>query len=422
VRISLEPSRAEELVSRFGTPLYVYDLDVVTERVAALREALPARFDLAYAVKANPSLAVLAHLASLGVGGDVASGGELEAVLRAGIAPERVIFTGPAKRDDELARAVVGGLRAITVESPGELERVAALAREAGRGVPVLLRASTGGGTTGSIIATAGFDKFGMVEADLARAARFAADHPELELLGVHAFGASNVRDAEQLVEHVSATVELGARLLGSVGVPLRLVDVGGGLGIPYADDEAPLELDALAGGLAALEREWAADPATADLRLLFEPGRFLLGPAGVYLTRVLDVKAAPQGSVALVDGGVHHLLRPALIGQEQRLALLAADAGRREVEPTGVAGPLCTGIDRFSVGVALPVPRRGDLVAVLDCGAYGYSESMPFFLSHPTPAEVVLRGGEAFLARPRLEPAELLDRQVVPPALAPAW
>jgi diaminopimelate decarboxylase len=397
VRISLEPSRAQELAGRFNTPLYVYDLDVVTERVAALRAALPARFDLAYAVKANPSLAVLAHLGGLGVGGDVASGGELEAVLRAGIAPERVIFTGPAKRDDELAR-------------------------EAGRRIPGLLRASTGGGPAGSIIATAGFDKFGMVPADLARAARFAADHTELELLGVHAFGASNVRDAAELVEHVRATVELGARLLGEVGVPLRFVDVGGGLGIPYADDEAPLDLEALAGGLVALETEWADDPALADLRLLFEPGRFLLGPAGAYLTRVLDVKAAPQGEVALVDGGVHHLLRPALVGQEQRMLLLAPDAAQRATAPIGVAGPLCTGVDRFSIAAPLPAPRRGDLIAVLDCGAYGYSESMPFFLSHPTPAEVVLRGGEAFLARPRLDPSELLDRQLVPPALAPAW
>ncbi len=422
MRIELSPSLAEELAATYGTPLYVYDLDVVSQRVQALRSALPERFDLAFAVKANPSLAVLAHLAGLGVGADVASGGELEAALRAGIPSQRIVFTGPGKRDAELARAAVAGLRAVTVESLGELSRLSELARAAGRRVPVVLRASSGGRDDGSII-TAGFDKFGMLLDDLERAARLAAADPHLELLGLHAFSASNVRDAGVLVDHAHTTLVGAAALARLVGVPVRLVDIGGGLGIPYADDEETLDLDALGTGLAQLAAFAADEPMLADASVLLEPGRFLLGPAGVYLSRVLDVKAAPQGSVAIVDGGIHHLLRPALLGQEQRIRVFDADASAAKTA-VSIAGPLCTGLDRFAIGASVSAPRRGDLVGVLDAGAYGFTESMPLFLSHPMPAEVVLRAGVSHLVRPRLEPGELLDRQLVlpeSPALAVA-
>jgi diaminopimelate decarboxylase len=412
VRLDLSPSRAAELAAAYGTPLYVYDLDVVSQRVAALRNVLPPRFDLAFAVKANPSLGVLAHLASLGVGADVASGGELQAALRAGLAAERIVFTGPGKRDDELARAVGAGPRAVTVESLGELDRLSALARAHGSRIPVLLRASSGAHDDASII-TAGFDKFGMLLDDLELAARRSAADSNLELIGLHAFSASNVRDANVLVEHARTTL-VGAAAIGRlVGVPVRLVDIGGGLGIPYADDEPELDLQVLGAGLAQVATELADEDFLTDATVLLEPGRYLLGPAGAYLSRVLDVKRAPQGTVAVIDGGIHHLVRPALLREEQRIRLLTNDD--RALATVGVAGPLCTGLDRFAISTQLPAPRPGDLLAVLDAGAYGFTESMPLFLSHPMPAEVALRGGEAFLLRPRLEPSEMLDRQLVP-------
>ena len=406
---------AEELAAQFGTPLYVYDLDVVTARVEALRAALPSTFDLAFAVKANPALGVLRHLAGLGLGADVASGGELEAARRAGFPPGATVFTGPGKRDDELAAAVGAGLRAVTVESLGELERLRALAASAGRRIPVLLRASAGAGG-GSIIAADDLDKFGMLPADLEQAAAVAASDPHLELLGLHAFHASNVLEARPLINHVRDTVARAAALADGAGVALRLVDVGGGLGIPYADGEAPLNLDALGRGLGELATGWAADPSTAGARFLLEPGRFLVGPAGIYLSRVLDLKATRHGTLAIVDGGVHHLLRPALLGQEQRLRVVTAGAEDRPMQQVSVAGPLCTGLDRFAVNARLPEPAVGDLVAVLDAGAYGFSESMPLFLSHPTPADVAIEAGRARLIRPRIHPADILDRQVLQP------
>jgi diaminopimelate decarboxylase len=265
------------------------------------------------------------------------------------------------------------------------------------------------------IIGDGGLGKFGMAADDLEAAARRAAASPHLELLGVHAFGASNVRTASALVEHVGETVAYAQRVAASVGVPLALVDGGGGLGIPYADGETPLDLAALGSGLERLEREWDADPALTGLRVLLEPGRFLVGPSGTYVTRVLDVKRLDGRSVAVVDGGIHHVLRPALVRQAHRVVRLTG-AGAGEVgEAAAVVGPLCTGLDVLSGAAPIGEVRVGDLLAVLDVGAYGFTESMPLFLSRPFPAEVVVAGGRAALARPAIDPSEFLDRQLLP-------
>ena len=220
-------------------------------------------------------------------------------------------------------------------------------------------------------------------------------------------------------------------------GRPCRLVDAGGGLGIPYEPHEPILDLVRLGAGLTEIARDWAADPVLSEARLLLEPGRFLVGQSGAYLSRVVDRKTVDGRAVAILDGGVHHVLRPALVGQDHRVRAFCAKAGSPATNPgsgatagggatTGgaattrmvpvtVAGPLCSGLDVFSHGAVMTPPSVGDLVAVLDVGAYGFTESMPLFLSHPVPAEVAIRGGQAALIRPRQDPIEWLDRQLVP-------
>jgi diaminopimelate decarboxylase len=362
----------------------------------------------------------VAHLGRLGLGADVASGGELATAIRAGIRADQIVVTGPGKRDAELRDAVEARVRAITVESPGELDRLERIAAEAGRRVPILLRASVGaadGGERVRMVGDGGAGKFGMDEPDLRAAARSAARSQHVELLGIHRFGASNVLDAGRLAAHAAETVDLGRAVAGHAGVPLRLVDAGGGLGIPYDLHEEPLDVGDLGRRLGALAATWAATPSIRDLRLLLEPGRWLVGAAGAYLARVVDRKRVGETEVAILDGGVHHLLRPALVGQAHRVRILGADPGTTRSSRVTIAGPLCSGLDIFAANATLPVPAVGDLVAVLDAGAYGFTESMPLFLSHAVPAEVAIRGGRAALIRPRLEPAEWLDRQ-----LLPAW
>jgi diaminopimelate decarboxylase len=408
------------LAERFGTPFYAYDLEVVTAQVERLRRVLPDAFDLAYAVKANPNLAILGHLARLRLGADVASGGELQHVLRAGIPPASVVFTGPGKRDEELRAAVEAGVRVVTIESLGELRRLASIAESLGRRQPVILRAAVSdaaGRERVRIIGDDGAGKFGMDGSDLRTAAAEAVASPWLEPQGLHAFGASNVTDAASLADHVDATVGAAIELAAGAGFPLRLVDVGGGLGIAYQDHEESLDLEALGDRLAPIVARLAASPATRSARVLLEPGRFLVGPAGAFVARVIDSKTVDGRRVVILDGGIHQLLRPALVRQEHRVRALTGSAAivaaRDEVRvPVTVAGPLCSGLDVFAAGEVMVPPEPGDLVGVLDVGAYGATESMPFFLSHPIPPEIALRGGEAWISRPRVDPATWLGWQ----------
>lgn len=409
---------AARLAAEYGTPFYVYDLDAVDRALADLRRVLPARFHVAYAVKANPALAVVAHLASRGVGADVASGGELDLVLRAGIGPADVVFTGPGKRDDELTAAVDAGLRAVTVESPGELARLEAIAAARGRRTPVLLRMALDVGATHEtvrIVGDAGAGKFGMDAASLGAAAVRAAGSPHLELLGLHAFGASNVLDPEALAGHAAATMSAARAVAVATGMDLRLVDMGGGLGIGYAATDRPLDLTAFGAALGAFDATWAADPITRGTRVIVEPGRFLVARAGAFVARVADRKVANGSTVVILDGGINHLLRPALVGQEHRVVALGPPSPGERPQPVMIAGPLCSGLDVLARRVTMVPPRVGDLLAVLDVGAYGFTESMPLFLSHPSPAEIAVRGGHAALIRPRLEPAAWLERQLLP-------
>ncbi len=406
----------DALVRDHGSPLYVYDLDVVAARAAMLREAMPTGVEVAFAVKANPSPAILRLMASLGLGADIASGGELAAVTRAGFDLRRVVMTGPGKTDTELAAAVRAGIRAITIESLEEIDVLVDMASLAGRHQGLLLRlaADSAGRTTEAtpIISGAGAAKFGLLpdEVDVAidrlRLAGAIGDPGSpYEVLGLHAFGASNVLDADHLAEHVRWLAEAAERIATRHGVRSRLLDAGGGLGIPYADHQEPLDIERLGRVIATEMATWTDRPGLDGARLLLEPGRFLVGPAGAYLTRVVRTKERDGRTMAVIDGGIHHVLRPALVGDPHRIVGVGEATGREALVPASVVGPLCTGLDQLAGAVDLPSPRTGDLLAVLDVGAYGFTESMPLFLSHPIPAEVAVSRGVARVARLRQEP-----------------
>jgi diaminopimelate decarboxylase len=404
--------RAEELVAEFGSPLYVYDAGTLRARAATLRATLPAGVEVAFATKANPSPAVLRTWREVGLGADVASGGELRAVLRAGIPAEQVVFTGPGKTDAELEAALAAAIGALTIESLDELEAVIGLAGRARHDQGLVLRLATDReAEERPIISAAGSAKFGLTDDEAGaaverlRGAGVLAPEGPFALRGFHAFGATNVLDASLLVDGVVELTARAERIATSHDLAIELIDAGGGLGIPYDDHQAPLDIEALGAGIREELATWAGRATLRGARLLLEPGRWLSGPAGVYLCQAIRTKRRGFRDIAITDGGIHHLLRPRLVGSDHRVVPVGAAAGRPERSRVDITGPLCTGLDILATDVSLPEPRPGDLYAVLDAGAYGYSESMPLFLTHPIPAEILVDGDEVIVSRARIEP-----------------
>ncbi|MGE5345213.1 MAG: hypothetical protein ACM3JH_04585 [Acidithiobacillales bacterium] len=411
---------------RFGTPLYLYDFDVIERQVVRLRRALGPRFEIAFAVKANPSLAVLKFLFGRGLGADVASRGELLAARRAGCPPSRILSTGPAKSDADLEALVRSGVSQIHVEGEWEMEALDAVARKLGRRVRVGLRLNPPWGIAEkkTIIGGSGANKFGFDLPNAERVLRKSQERgafPHLEVCGFQVFNASNVLEASLFVDNTARVLSLALSLSKKHAVPLRSVDFGGGFGVPYVDGEKALDLEILRTGLEAIARRAADEPRLRGTRLVFEPGRFLVAEGGTYVVRVLGTKSSRGVPYVLTDGGIHHFLRPVLFETPHRVRLLRKGDGRRPMTSSPskkslvVSGPLCTSIDVLHPAVHLPVPSRGDLLCFGNAGAYGYTESMPLFLSHEWPAEVGLRKGR--LAALRRPPAVrwLLRNQATP-------
>ncbi len=409
--------------ARFGTPLYVYDFDVIEARVRALRRALGPRFTLAYAVKANPSLAVLSFFFERGLGADVASRGELLAVRRAGCFPSRIFATGPAKSDADLEALVRARVSIIHAEGEWELHELEKLGARFRRRVPVGLRLNPPWGIAEKrvIIGGPGAKKFGFDLRSAEKILRVKERFPHLDICGFQVFNASNVLNASLLVQNVRNVLSLALTLSKKYSVSLHSVDFGGGFGVPYAASEEHLDLGILRRGLGEIAERVEREPHLGQARLVFEPGRFLVAEAGTYVVRVLGTKRSRGVDYVLVDGGVHHFLRPVLLDSPHRVRLIPESASSRR-EPSSpskkslvVSGPLCTSLDVLHPNARIALPARGDLLAFENAGAYGYTESMPLFLSHEWPAEVgVRRGRLALLNRPP-RVAELQARQKTP-------
>ena len=406
-----------EIASTFGTPVFVYDLATIDRQVQAARDQLPSpRFDLAFTVKANPSVSIVDHVRKAGLGLSVCSTGELELGLRLGYAGADITFIAPSKSPDELAAAAGAGA-VVSVESPGELHRLSAIAEGLGVRVDVLVRrlvASYPPYSEAHIFGDFLLDKFGMPDADLRACLAAASSLDGVRIVGLHAFRGSNIHDVDTLVSHFDEATEFARDLFAAADLRLRVVNVGGGLAIPIEVHDEGLDMAQLGRRLQQLEERWSAMPDMEGVRVRLEPGRFVVGPAGAYLVRVLGVKAPHGETVAVVDGGINHLLRPTLFGQEHRVRLLTPPGQpRRTLVSASIAGPLTSAIDVIARGVPMPRPEADDLVAVLDVGAYGFTEAMPYFGSRAIPAEIVVRDGVPRVARPRIEPDVILDRQI---------
>jgi diaminopimelate decarboxylase len=331
-------------------------------------------------------------VADEGLGADVVSGGELAKCLQAGISPDGIVFSGVGKRADEIRAAVEAGIRSLNVESLEELDEIGAAARALRRSAPVAVRLNpdvAGGGHEYLTTGAAG-SKFGLERAQAKEAFERAAAEEELKPVGLSFHVGSQLLDAEPVFAAAARAAELW-RELAAAGIRLRDFDAGGGLGIAYDGSAEPdvgeyvAKLAELAAGLGAT--------------LLLEPGRHLVGPAGTFVTRVLHVKQAGGRTIVVCDGGTNDLLRPALYGAEHPVTVLAEN--ERERTSVDLAGPLCESGDFLALNRTLPLPRRGDLIAVELAGAYGRVMSSTYN-ARPLCAEVVLEQGSWRVTRER--------------------
>jgi diaminopimelate decarboxylase len=374
-----DAARLTELADRHGTPCFVYDLATARADYARLRSALPARVTIAYAVKANPHEALLRTFADLGASFDCASSGELRRVES--LASGRLFFTGPGKRTAELQHAL--DLRArIQAEGFEDLERVERLAPSR---IAVNLRVHPLAAIAEStrILGGNGPSAFGVDEEDLPDLAQRVARMRRVRIAGLHVFAASNELDADRLAANHAAVFALARRMVKEFHFDLEQIDLGGGLGVAYADDVAELDVGAVGRHLERLlaENDWFQG------RVIVEPGRYLAARCGVYLTRVVRTKRSRGTRFTILEAGVNHLLRPLLVGQPFPVRAVGVEGG---ATPTTLAGPLCTSLDRLG-DVLLPELEPGALIAFGRTGAYGATEAMTKFLSHPEAIEVAV-------------------------------
>ncbi|GAA2529396.1 alanine racemase [Pilimelia columellifera] len=389
------PASVVAAVRTASTPVcaYVYQRQALAAAVAAVREALPAGAGLLYAVKANGHPEVVAQFAGRCDGLEVASGGELALAVAAGA--RRVAFGGPGKTDDELAAAVRAGA-VLHVESVGELRRLAWTlgqgARWPGGGrVPVAVRVNRAGGAlTGSHQMTGAATPFGVDEAQLGEFVTAAGLAPGVRLVGFHLHAVSNSLDAKAYAAFVREAVAWAGAAAGQHGVDLRMVNVGGGLGVDYAGGER-FDLGALRVGLAGLELP-------PGVELVFEPGRFLAADAGWYAAQVLDLKRTHGRWFAVLRGGTHHFRLPAAWGYSHPFTVLPVDRwpypfARPQVVGVEVdaVGELCTPRDVLTRGQRVDRLRVGDVLVFGRAGAYGWDISHHEFLRHPKPALIVV-------------------------------
>ena len=384
--------KASALVSEHGSPLFVYSAGLLDTRMAQLRAAMPDALHLHYAMKANPFQPVLRHMVGLVDGIDIASGGELRMALAAEAVPEKISFAGPGKRDDELREAIEAGVT-INIESPGECDRALKIGNAVGKKPRLAIRVNPDFDLKGSGMKMGGGAKpFGMDIELVAPAVKKLLD-AGAEWRGFHIFAGSQALSADAIIETQAQTLDLAARLATTLGRSPEHVNLGGGFGIPYFPGDEALDIVKVGQALAD---QFAQLPAIlSKTQFAIELGRYLVGEAGVYLTRIVDRKESQGQTFLVTDGGLHHQLAASgNFGTVVRRNYPAAIASRFAAEPAetvSIVGCLCTPLDRLSDNAAMPTADVGDIVAIFCAGAYGATASPANFLGQGAASEILV-------------------------------
>lgn len=390
--LAVSGSKASILVADHGSPLFVYSEKHLSARIKVLREAMPPKLHIHYAMKANPYAPVLSHMVGLVDGIDIASGGELAMALKAGAAAKKISFAGPGKRDDELLAAIRAGVT-INIESPTECDRALALGEKEGLQPRLAVRVNPDFDLKGSGMKMGGGAKqFGMdvdlvapnVQKILAAGAHWR---------GFHIFAGSQALKADAIIETQAQTIALAARLAEEIGHSPEHVNLGGGLGIPYFPGDEAVDIAQIGK---ALQRQLSELPVIlADTQFALELGRYLVGEAGVYLTTIIDRKESQGETFLVTDGGLHHQLAASgnfgTVIRRNYPAAIATQYDQLSTEVVSIVGCLCTPLDLLSDRAEMPTAKVGDIVAIFCAGAYGASASPANFLGQGPAKEILI-------------------------------
>ncbi len=358
------------------TPLFVYDLQLIERKYLALRNRLSKNVKIFYAMKANANQYVAKKLADLGCGVDIASKGEFAVAKEAGF--KNIIFSGPGKTIDAIKQ--VGSISSYHIESLNEAEKVATILPAQRIGVRVNASFQI---NKGVITTSGGCQKFGIDEEQIPLTIQ-KLKKLKIKSGGLHCYAASGVLDAKILSENARKIIELANKVEKACNITFEYIDIGGGIGVPYKKSDPLFDLDLFCNAVNAIAE---------GREIWIELGRFLVAECGVFLTRVVDVKESRGRAIAITDGGINNMLRPAILQQHP---IVKVDELRpNRTEKYYVGGQLCTSLDFFAHDVKLPKLKEGDLLAILNAGAYGFSESMPFFLGHDIAGEIAIEKGK---------------------------
>ena len=389
----------KELAEKYGTPSFVYSEERIVENFLTIKRAFSSTTtDICFAVKANSNIGILQILARQGAGFDIVSGGELARVLKAGGDPEKIVFSGVGKQDWEILEGLQNKIRCFNVESAAELEKIAQIASSCGQIAPVSLRVNPNiDAKTHPYISTGlAESKFGIKIETAEHLFQRAHEDPHLNLVGIDCHIGSQITEIEPFLASLNILINLVQRLAGK-GINLSHIDIGGGLGIKYKDEEV-INWDEFASEIKKSMKD-------IPQRLILEPGRSIVGDAGLLLAQIILLKNNGQKNFAVVDAGMNDLLRPALYGSWHEIVSVEK---RTHPEPLDweIVGPICETSDFLAKGRSLSI-IEGDLIAILDCGAYGFSMSSNYN-SRPKAAEILIADKSHFCIRDREKISDL--------------
>lgn len=382
------------VINNYKKPLFLYSLKVIKERYKLLRNSFPAKIKIYYAQKSNPSKNILTTLSSLKSGCDTASIGEIKNALKAGFKPKDIMFSGPGKNIDEINFAVKNNINLINAESLQELEFINSVCKNLNKKQKILLRVNPQFDLNekNKIIGGKGVSKFGVDVNEIPKIIKYIQANQNLILAGFHIFNSSQILNNNSIIKNCSKVIEMVFEICKKYKLNITHIDLGGGFGIPYSKNEKEINLKQINNGIQKILHQKKYKEFLKNINLIFEPGRFISGMSGIYITKVLYTKKSYGKNILITDGGINHLLRPALINQKHPiLNLTAMMENRKKYLNYKIAGPLCTAIDEFDGNCKLRETKQGDFLMILNSGAYGYSESMLHFLSHPLPDEKYL-------------------------------